>query len=110
MTGTPYIVSPEAVRNQFLVRVVNKQDVRQSFRLELVDVPGALERLGFVETVELGSLGEQVLPLVLQMPRDAYIGRFHVMVVLHDSANTFTLEREIEFIGPDPQLLQDDRP
>ncbi len=108
MTGAPYIVSEDAVRNQFLVRVVNKRDEAQAFRIELPDLPAQVGRSGFVETVELGPLGEQVVPLVLQVPRTDYTGRFHVQVVLHGSDGNYTLKRQIEFVGPDPRLLQED--
>ncbi len=110
MTGAPYIVSDTAVRNQFLVRVINKSEEPQTFRLEMPDLPAMVERSGFVQTVKLGPLDEQVVPLVLQVPRTDYDGRFHVQVVLHDGADSYTLEREIEFVGPDPRLLKEDSP
>ncbi|MCF3650331.1 cytochrome c oxidase accessory protein CcoG [Synoicihabitans lomoniglobus] len=108
--GAPYIVSDTAVRNQFLVRVVNKRDTNQSFTLELRDGPASLERTGFTETIELSALGEKVVPLVLQVPRSNYDGRFHLLVVLRDEAGSYTVEREVEFVGPDPKLLREDTP
>ena len=110
MTGAPYIVSEEAVRNQYLVRVVNKRDVAQSFTLEIVGAPEALEVTGFTGTVEIGPLGEEVLPLVMQMRRPDYTGKFHLKIVLHEATDAYSLEREMEFIGPDPKLLQEDSP
>ncbi|WP_221029220.1 cytochrome c oxidase accessory protein CcoG [Actomonas aquatica] len=108
MTGAPYIVSDEAVRNQFLVRVVNKQDVSQTFRIALPDLPETVDRSGFTGSLELGPLGEQVVPLVLQVPRDEYNGRFHIQVILYGNGDAYELERQIEFVGPDPRLLKDD--
>ncbi len=106
MTGAPYIVTDEAVRNQFLVRVVNKRDEAQSFRIELRDLPAFVGSSGFTNEVELAPLAEQVVPLVLLVPRDDYDGRFHVEVILHDGTGSYTLERQIEFVGPDPRLLE----
>src|SRR5690606_25519977 len=108
MTGAPYVVSAEAVRNQFLVRLVNKRDTAQAFRLELVDTPAALGRTGFDQGVTVAGLGETVVPLVLQMPRESYAGRFHFTVLVHDVDGGFTLRREIEFVGPDPELLREE--
>ncbi len=110
ITGAPYIVSEDHVRNQFLVRVVNKQDLPESFVLDLLGGPTDLAVTGFTETVEIGPLGETVLPIVLQVPRSTYDGKFTIMVSLHDEDDQFTLEREIEFIGPDPELLRRNTP
>jgi cytochrome c oxidase accessory protein FixG len=108
IVGAPYIVNDEGVRNQFLVRVVNKHDDPESFSLVLAEGPAGLQVTGFTDTVEIGPLGETVLPLVLQMPRSDYTGKFHLRVMVHDAERSYTLEREIEFIGPDPKLLRED--
>lgn len=110
ITGAPYIVSDETVRNQFLVRVVNKQDQSESFVLDLFGGPADLGVTGFTESVEIGPLGETVLPIVLQVPRATYAGNFTLTVSIHDTDDEYTLEREIEFIGPDPKLLRADTP
>ena len=110
MTGAPYIVSAEAVRNQYLVRIVNKRESAQSFTLEVKGAPAALELLGFTGTVEVGPLDEKVFPLVMQMPRAHYEGKFQLDLVLHEIGDAFQLERDVEFIGPDPKLLAEDTP
>ncbi len=110
MTGAPYIVSADGVRNQFLVRVVNKSDLPKQFSLELVGGPISLELSGFTTTVTIGPLGEQVYPLVMQVPRSDYVGKFTFEVFLHEASGDYSLNREIEFIGPDPRLLQADQP
>lgn len=108
MPGAPYVVSETTVRNQFLVRLVNKTDAPQRFTLSLPGVPAEVSRTGFDGTVELAALGEQVVPLVLQVPRASYAGRFELKVVLANEAQTYSLEKDIEFIGPDPRLLRED--
>jgi hypothetical protein len=106
--GAPYIVSDDAVRNQFFVRVVNKHDVGERFFVELADAPVPISVTGFTETLEVAPLGEVVLPLVLQVSREDYIGKFMLRILLHDEADEYTLEREVEFVGPDPRLLRED--
>jgi len=108
MTGAPYIVSDDGVRNQFLVRVVNKADQSKKFSLELTGGPASLELTGFTGEVEIGALGEQVFPLVLQVPRADFEGKFTFEVFLHETGGSYSLDREIEFIGPDPELLRED--
>jgi hypothetical protein len=51
--------------------------------------------------VELPALGESVTPLVVQVPREAFGGRFEMTVVVRDEAGSFAVERRVEFIGPD---------
>ncbi len=101
MTGAPYVVSETAVRNQFLVRVVNKRDTAQRFQLATPDLPAGVTRTGFDGWVELPALGESVTPLVVQVPREAFGGRFEMTVVVRDEAGSFAVERRVEFIGPD---------
>lgn len=108
MPGAPYYVSTESVRNQFLVRLVNKLDTEQSFVLDLDGAPADLQRTGFEGPVVLKPLGENVVPLVLQVPRASYDGKFHFTVRVQDDARSYTLDQEVEFVGPDPALLRED--
>ena len=101
MTGAPYFVEAGAVRNQFLVRVVNKRNAPARFRIELPDAPADLRRTGLEEEFEVAPLGEVVRPLVLQQDRARYGGLFHLRVELRDAARTFRLNREVEFLGPE---------
>ena len=110
MTGAPYIVEDDAVRNQFLVRLINKRDEPQRFSLELLDTPAEVTRAGFTGPVEVGPLGEQVLPVIMRIPRGAYDGRFHFTARVTGGDGEYTLVREVEFVGPDPDLLREDAP
>jgi polyferredoxin len=106
MQGAPYFVTDEALRNQFLVRLVNKRDVPQHFILWLDDAPPELVQTGFTSVVTVAPMDEIVSPLVLQVPRASYEGSFHVTVRVADDARSYTLTRQLEFVGPDPRLLR----
>ena len=108
MTGAPYIIDEGTVRNQFLVRIVNKRNTPERFNLSLDRQPGDLRRTGFDSTVEVAPLGELVQPLVLQQPRSGYSGPFHFMVRIEDGARKFQLQREVEFLGPEARLLREE--
>ncbi len=101
MTGAPYILHEDSVRNQFLVRLVNKRDVPASLVLTLHDGPAGLDQTGFAQAVEIAPLGEMVSPLVLRIPRADYRGPFKLRVSVGDVDGHFSLERTIEFVGPD---------
>ncbi len=110
MTGAPYFVTTDAVRNQFLVRLVNKRDTPVRFVVTLPDAPEALKRTGLEGAVELAPLAEDVRPLVVQISRADYAGSFTLTVRVTDEEGTFTLERPVRFVGPDPELLKEDTP
>ncbi len=108
MTGAPYIIDATTVRNQFLVRIVNKRNTPQAFIVKVDGVPADLRRTGFETVVEVGPLGELVQPLILQQPRAGYGGPFHFFVQVQDAAETFRLRREVEFLGPEARLLREE--
>ena len=107
-TGAPYFVTDDAVRNQFLVRIVNKRDVPARFVITLPDAPAGLVRTGLDNGVELPPLAEEVRSLILQIPRHVYQGEFTLTVRLADEAGTFSLERSVRFVGPEKELLDED--
>jgi polyferredoxin len=107
MLGAAYFFDAGAVRNQFLVRLVNKRETPQRFVVTLQDAPAGVVQAGFEQPVELAGMAEEVRPLVILTPRNAYTGSFLFRVTVHDEADTYQLAREIEFLGPDPQLLRE---
>ena len=108
ITGAPYIVSADFVRNQFLVRLVNKRNEPVRFQLSLEHAPRGLRQTGLLGLVELPALGETVQPLVLQQPRPDYRGPFAFAVRIEDQAGSFHLSRQVEFLGPDVRLLREE--
>ena len=108
MTGAPYIVDAATVRNQFLVRIVNKRNEPRRFLVSLERAPAGLVRSGLTEPVEVPPLGEVVRPLILQQERPRYDGVFHFVVAVADEAGAFTLRREVEFLGPEARLLREE--
>jgi cytochrome c oxidase accessory protein FixG len=107
MTGAPYFVTAEAVRNQFFVRLVNKRDTPARFVITLPDAPAGLERTGLDGVVEVAALAEDVRTLIVQMPRTAYAGTFEFKVSVSDEAGTFALDKTVRFVGPDKEMLKD---
>jgi polyferredoxin len=107
MTGMPYVVTPDAIRNQFFVRLVNTRATATAFVVTTANATGA-RQMGFDAPVSVPPLGEEVRPLMLVQPRANYSGPFRFNVVVRDAAGTFELRREVEFLGPDVRLLQED--
>jgi len=107
ITGTPYVVTDESVRNQFLVRILNKRAEPADFVVE-VDSPTPLTRNGLDGPLTVAAIAEEIRPLVLVVPRAAYTGPFKVVITTRDAQGHFAQKREIEFLGPDPRLLNEE--
>jgi cytochrome c oxidase accessory protein FixG len=108
MTGTPYIVDAASVRNQFLVRIVNKRNVPARFTVHLDGTSANVRHVGFESVVEVGALGELVQPLVVLQPRREYVGPFHFDVRVTEATEAYSLVRQVEFVGPDARLLREE--
>lgn len=107
ITGAPYIVTEDAVRNQFLIRLLNKRAEITDFIVR-VDSPVPVKQTGFEDPVIVGAIGEEVRPLVLRVPRTDYAGSFKFTITISDVQQSFSITREVEFLGPDARLLKED--
>ena len=108
ITGSPYVVDTTSVRNQFLVRIVNKRNTPATFTVTLSDTKPGLVQSGFEQALEVPGMGEIVQPLILQQSRGAYSGPFKLDVRVQDAGGKYTLTRAVEFLGPDARLLRED--
>jgi cytochrome c oxidase accessory protein FixG len=113
LQGAAYFVDEAGVRNQFLVRLVNKTDEPARFTLsvEALEPAGAgLELAAVPGVVELRPLAEEVRPLIVRVPRATYAGGFRVAIKARPEAGDFELVREARFTGPDPRLVKEAAP
>jgi len=108
MSGAAYFVGHDEVRNQFMVRLVNKRTVPATFTLALEGLPDDVRKTGFDVPVTVEPLGESISPLVLLAEREDYTGPFKFTVKVQDASRSFTLAREVEFMGPDARLLREE--
>jgi cytochrome c oxidase accessory protein FixG len=103
--GAPYISDATSVRNQFLVRIVNKHAAPAAFTVSLEQLPAGVVQTGFETALTVAALGEEVRPLILVQDRRTYRGAFPFTVVLREAGDGYTLRREVQFLGPEPALL-----
>lgn len=106
MIGAPFYVADGILRNQFLIRVINKHNSPSTYRLEIVGgMPPQLNVAGFVERLQLPALGEEQKTLVLSMPESAFTEPFKLQVKVTDEVHGDTINtRVMEFLGPDSKL------
>lgn len=108
MSGAAYFVGADEVRNQFMVRLASKRTVPASFTVSTEGLPPGVRQTGFSKPVTLAPLAESVSPLVLLIERKDYHGPFKFTVKMSDPAGKFVLTREVEFMGPDARLLEEE--
>jgi len=108
MTGTPFFLSEDGIRNQFNLRLINKRNRPATFTVRAVSDEETLSTAGFENAVTLAPMEEIVRPYVLLLPKADYSGPFPVTLEVTGQPGDFTVSREVEFLGPDPRLLRDD--
>lgn len=101
MVGSPYYVDGGIVRDQYLVRLVNKRTQAAAFRLELRGLPAGAVARGAEETVAVGPQGEDVRPLIIEEGAASYRGPFAFRVAARDNAGAVIVAGPVEFLGPD---------
>lgn len=106
MQGAPFYIVDGVVRNQFLIRVINKRDVTARFKFAMEgDLPPEMSITGLAEVMELPPLGEEVKALVLAIPEDKFQMKKTLKVRVTDlESGASSLTRAMELLGPDPRL------
>ncbi len=110
MTGSPYFVSEGIIRNQFLIRVINKRNEPATYRIMLGGSgPRTMRIAGGNDEFTLEPMGESQQLTVLTLPQSDYTGPTSLsLLVTEIGQDSSLITRELEFIGPDPRLLNDD--
>ncbi|PXA05771.1 cytochrome c oxidase accessory protein CcoG [Coraliomargarita sinensis] len=107
MTGRPYYVTEEVVRNQYMVRVINKMNEPRTFELRSSAEGQTYTMEGNEEGIIVPPLGEEVRPVIISIARKNYLGRFPLEFTLISPEGENILSREAEFLGPKPELLKE---
>lgn len=100
MQGAPYFFDGTSLRNQFLLRVVNKRNRSETYRIEFVNAPASLRAAGVDEVLAVPALGEQIRPIALTLPRADFRDEIPLLVRIVDSEGKSVGERSITFLGP----------
>jgi cytochrome c oxidase accessory protein FixG len=98
--GAPYFIDGGQVRNQFFLRVLNKRNHAESYRVELVGAPPSLRTTGLDEPLQVAALGEEMRPVVMTIPRADFHEDPTFKVCILDSTGAAVAERRVTFLGP----------
>ncbi|MBL9131073.1 MAG: cytochrome c oxidase accessory protein CcoG [Verrucomicrobiaceae bacterium] len=110
MQGSPYYVSSGMLRNQFLVRLINKRNEPRTFTLAMKgDLPAGLVAAGADAPVTIAAQGEELKPLMITMPETGFKGSFKLSITVTDTKDGKTYAtKAFEFTGPDARLNSND--
>jgi cytochrome c oxidase accessory protein FixG len=110
MQGSPYYVANGVLRNQFLVRLINKRSESRTFTLALQgDLPAGLAAAGADAPVTIAAQGEELKPLMITMPEGNFKAPFKLSITVTDTKDGKRYStKPFEFAGPDARLKSND--
>ena len=100
LPGIPYVVSGSDVRNEFLLRVLNKRNAETTFRLNIDGAPKSLQMHGGENGIVVPALGEQMLPVIVTIPRADLHGTLPLKFRVVSERDGTTVEKTVPFLGP----------
>lgn len=101
MQGAPYYRDDGILRNNFLVRMVNKKSQASIYRVEIESTVNRLAASGVTaEPLRMGPLEEIQEPLILTMPDADYRRGFEVKVRILGEDGRIEGEKIVPFLGP----------
>ncbi len=106
MTGMPYFLTDTTIRNQYMVRIINKSTEPRTFAIEHTIENQPHEIKGIEEEITVEGMSEEIRPIALLVPKENYVGHFPVTFSLKGSDGHTIMTRQVEFIGPDARLLK----
>ena len=106
MVGSPYYVDHSSLRNQFLVRIINKHPQARTFRLDAVAAGQVIELNGVEAAISVAPMAEELRPVVVRVKREDYRGPFDLTIRVLDDSGSVVNEDAVEFLGPNPAVLK----
>jgi cytochrome c oxidase accessory protein FixG len=103
LPGPVYFLDGEkqdSVRNQFILRVLNKRTQPASVRVEISGAPASLSVSGIDETLVVPPTGETNIPLVLRLPRSDVTSELPLKVRILNPAGAVIAEKKLTFMAP----------
>jgi cytochrome c oxidase accessory protein FixG len=100
MLGEPYYLSGNAVRNQYLLRIINKENKSEVFNVRIGGEAPGMFSSGTAELVATEALGEQIRSLVVTVPRAQFKPGLIVTIRIDSGDGHFRSEQQVPFLGP----------
>lgn len=98
VTGAPYELINNEVRNQYLLRIYNKQTHPERFAIRVVNGPAELKTTGIEQPIEVEALGEAKVTLGAFIPQKSARGGFQFDLEI--KSEKFTTTKNVPFLAP----------
>jgi cytochrome c oxidase accessory protein FixG len=106
MSGSPFFMTEDSIRNQFQIRISNKSNEAQHITLDASVPDGIIIEKATLVDWQLDPMEERIFTWVINTPRAGFGGSFPVDIRLEALPGGWAIERSMSFVGPDPKLLQ----
>lgn len=106
MTGAPYFITDASLRNQFMLRIINKSATTKTYTLECHAADQSYTIEGNQEGITVAPMGEVIRPIVLSVQTQHYTGPFLLQFSLLAPDGKVIIHRNASFLGPNAQLLK----
>jgi len=106
MTGAPYFITETTVRNQYMLRVINKSSEAKTYTVNCNAPDQIFAMEGNEDGITVQPMGEEVRPVIITIQKENYTGRFTLELSLVAPDGHSIIRRDAEFIGPNAELLR----
>lgn len=100
MPGPPYYLENGQVRNQFHLRLINKQNKIVTFKIRLSNTDHGVHLLGNEQKLSLAPLSEQFTPVVVVGPPSTSSDRILLSFDITATNGSVTLRKSVPFLRP----------
>lgn len=100
LPGTSYVVSGDTVRNQFMLRVLNKRNRLVNFKVELAGSHEGVVWNGVEGGIAVGPLGEQMRIIVITAPTSRLKEGDKLDFVITTDVDNTRITKTVPFVGP----------
>ncbi|MGZ0657603.1 cytochrome c oxidase accessory protein CcoG [Coraliomargarita sp. W4R72] len=108
MSGAPYFLTDAGVRNQYMVRVINKTNETKTYQIACAAEGQTYTMEGNEDGITVPPMGEEVRPVIISILRDNYNGKFPLTLsLLTPDGEKSIISREAEFLGPNARLWKE---
>lgn len=106
MTGAPYFITDTTVRNQYVVRVINKTNETKTYKISAQSPFEHYSMEGNEAGIIVPPLGEEIRPVIISVDRSLYEGGFPLELTLMSPEGSAIMTKKAEFLGPNAALLK----
>jgi cytochrome c oxidase accessory protein FixG len=90
----------ETIRNQFMVRIINKRNAAADFKIEIQNPPAGLEVGGIEQHYNIPAQGAETVAMIMRLPRANFKMDIPLKVKISTLDGKSSVERTMKFLGP----------